>query len=219
MIISFYLSNRRGFFVYLFKINAMKKILFFLLLSVFGFGQGLNGYEKFSKIVPELGKVNYPLTVFVNIDYLHASSEINYYLQTTLDYSPADFKENNDYTLQKYIKKVSSTGKESITIKYKTFNVNDRKCYIDLESGICKFIESVEIYGSKMDVIKLFVKYWPNENFNRSDKNNNGEVASKQFLGDKITLYNITPTVSKIIISKGNIDFKFYEEFGINKKK
>jgi hypothetical protein len=151
-------------------------------------------------------------TVFRNVDYNFANSSFTWYLQEEMRLASKADTSTNTLITETYIPKASSK-KEYLKVSYHiTIKHNIEGLY---SSDDVNIIDSVEIVGTSNLVIDLFVNYW-------NDKitiggNKTGEIASRQFFGDHVSLIKMPNNLCKILISKGNMDVNYETTYGINK--
>ena len=174
-----------------------------------------NPYNAFGINLDIMAKNLFPnlFTVFYGVDVNFADSRLSRYLQgsgLTIEDKSVVFTPTK--IAMKYIARVSSTGKEYLTVNYVIKEDKTKVPYI--EGAPCYIIERVEITGDADIVIRIFVQYWDFKMTIGGYKR--GELASYQVMGDYVILFGTNkPNVCKITIGKGNIEADYYTTFKI----
>lgn len=174
-----------------------------------------NPYDVLKRNLYAFDGYNRSLTVFRKMDYNFAAGNLQWYLQ--YDFGMG-FSE--DYTMTKtkivenYIAKVSSKD-EKLRVTYDVSYHTDIIGYYPSDEVF--IINSVEITGSPNKVVSLFLNYWPGEI--EIGEYKEGVIATKQLLGDYVSLIGTGSGRYKITITRGNRDVNYETTFGINKKK
>lgn len=141
-------------------------------------------------------------TVFYGIDLDFAMPRLSMFLQGDLmKLTPVDFKAVQSGVMEKYEPRIS-TGKEYLNVRY----------YIKKE-GKYSNITRCEIIGTADLVVRLYIHFWPQKLKLGGYKQ--GEIAHYEYLGDRVSLYGISPNIYKIIITSGNVKIDYYKNFHI----
>lgn len=153
------------------------------------------------------------LTIFYGIDLNFANGRLEHYLQNKMSLSSQDFDVNNDTFTIKYAPRVSD-GKEFLNVAYTTRKDNGKVPYLPTDDGTTNIITSCTITGTADLVLELFLGYWPQKIKLGGYKQ--GEIAHFEFMGDRVSLYGVSPPATyKIEIDKGNITADYYSTFKI----
>lgn len=153
------------------------------------------------------------LTVFCGMDINFANPKLSMYIQSEMNLTSKDYNQTESVVSEKYIPRVSTTGKEYLTVKYYTKKTTN-KPYYDTDDGLCITITKCEITGSADYILDLFLSYWPQKITLGGYKQ--GEIAHFQLMGDRVALYGVNPpNIYKIMISEDNVHFNYYTTFDI----
>ena len=115
--------------------------------------------------------------------------------------TPVDFKAVQSGVMEKYEPRIS-TEKEYLNVRY----------YIKKE-GKHNNITRCEIVGTADLAVRLYIHFWPQKLKLGGYKQ--GEIAHYEYLGDRVSLYGISPNMYKIIITSGNVKIDYYKNFHI----
>ena len=158
------------------------------------------------------GIKNRVLTVFCGIDVNFANGRLSWYLQDKLSLSSKDVKYLDNKFIEKYVPRVS-TENEFLKVTY-FLKDTDKKPYYKTDNGKCSVITKCEITGTADLILNLFLDYWPQKISLGGYKQ--GEIAHFQFMGDRVSLYGVSPpNIYKILITADNISMDYYETFKI----
>ena len=174
----------------------------------------LNDVDPYDKLRNSLRAFNYDnlnFTVFRNIDYNYAGTALSTYLQIEMGLSSKDFKITRTTVTEKFIPKASKRD-DYLLLTYSVTEHNNIKGYTS--SKPVYIINSLEITGTPKLVTELFLNYWKGKMNIEAYKQ--GVIASKEVLGDFITIESVSPSLFKIKVSKGNTDVNYYNTYGIN---
>lgn len=178
-----------------------------------------NPYRKLAQSLDGIGQSDgvRNFTTFRGLDVNFCNTRFSVYLQTNFALSYKSSVDTKTTTLIKYVPRVSS-GSQYINVKYTFQNRKDILGYMKTEDGTYNIVTGVEITGSKALIVNLFLMYWkPLQTTIGGYKI--GEVASKQFYSDKVSLIGITASTAKITIQQGNTTMDYNATYGINAPK
>lgn len=160
-----------------------------------------NPYLYLSRAMEEVAP-HRQFTVFYGIDLDFAMPRLSLFLQGDLmKLTPVDFKAVQSGVMERYEPRIS-TEKEYLNVRY----------YIKKE-GRHNNITRCEIVGTADLAVRLYIHFWPQKLKIGGYKE--GEIAHYEYLGDRVSLYGISPNLYKIIITSGNMKIDYYKNFHI----
>jgi len=152
------------------------------------------------------------LTVFCGVDINFANWRLSSYMQEKLRVTSVDYKTTSTNIIEKYVPKIS-TENEYIKVNYFVVKKKQKPAYPNVD-GLCNTITKCEITGTADLILDLFLSYWPQRITFGGYKQ--GEIAHFQFMGDRVSLYGVSPPRTyKILITEDNVHFDYYKTFDI----
>jgi hypothetical protein len=199
----------------------MKK-LFTIVLCIFAytcFSQTPEGYKTLGRSLDAIGKTQpNQFTIFVGIDRDFAYSRFNRFLQSPrMNMTPDENSirhQKGQFWEERYVRRVSSTGREFLTVRYELETSKTKPPYWQTHDGTSEIITKVKITGTADQIVHLFEWFWLGRNLRI--EGNDREIASYQVKGDRVVLKREPQAgIFSITIEKGNIDFDYYSTFNI----